>query len=145
MKYYIKSILILSFSFGLSWNRGKKDEFQIHTNYAASSDGNIFNVQFLKKSDTLFLSYFFYYDNGNYINAPADSLDYAGYFSEKNIKNNEINFNVKNYREYWRDSTRIFKLKLNFLSDSTLKWNINSAKYGIFDYLPNEMIFTSEK
>ena len=138
-------ILTFSISLGLSCMSNKHNNFKIQSTYTANKNSNEFRVQFIKKSDTLFMLYYFFYENGNYINAPDDSSDYAGFFLEKGIKNNGIIFTVKNYREYWRDSTRVFSLNLNFLSDSTFNWFIDSSKFGIFDYLPNEITFTSKK
>ena len=130
--------------FLISCNSNVKKEFQIQNNYFANTDGNSLKIHFAKSKDTVFLRYIFIYDNGNYLNAPNDSTDYAGYFLQKNLKNNKISFNVKDYREYWRDSSRIYKLNLTFLTDSTLKWLIDSSKYGILDYLPNRRIFSSK-
>lgn len=145
MKNCSTTILILVLIMLCSCKRTSKYQFDIHKIYTASRAKDTFEVHFLERADTVFLTYFFVYDNGNYINTPDDPSDYAGYFLKKDINSNTITFSIKNYREYWRDSSQVYDLKLTFLSDSTFEWKIDSNKYGIFNYLPNNIVFTAKE
>lgn len=127
-------VTLSALNFYCSYDR---DEVNICSKYSIETNEYTYELRFKDKGDTVFLSYLFVCDNGNYINAPDDSSDYAAFFLKRSITNRQVNLNVKDYREFWRDSTKVYNVDLNFPSDSTVTWYLDSTKYDIFDCLPN--------
>jgi hypothetical protein len=118
---------------------------QIGPLYTAKRDADSFVVRFHQKADTVFLYYFFTFQDGNYLNYPTDSSDYAGFFLYSNIKNGKAILPVKDYRQFWNDSSKIYDLTLEFRSDTAVRWYIDSVRYGILDYLPHNIIFHKKR
>jgi hypothetical protein len=86
-------------------------------------------------------------NNGELIDSELDSLDYAGFFKNENIVQNSVKFKIRDYiKDYPGPNEKgmidlIYDLKITFLSDSSLRWQIDRGKYGILPQLPNDMIF----
>jgi hypothetical protein len=120
------------------------NHFDFDSFYTTKRQGDSLVVKFHLKTDSVFLYYYFTFKNGNYLNYPLDSLDYAGVFVIDSIKKRQITLPVKDYRQYWNDSSRIYDVSLSFLSDTTFHWYIDSVRYGILDFLPHDVIFKKE-
>jgi hypothetical protein len=114
--------------------------------YTAKKQRDTFVVDFTRIADSVFLSYYFIFKDGNYLNFPTESLDnYAGFFTIDSVRNRRVTFPIKDYRQYWYDSSKVYDLTLNFLSDSTFHWYIDSIRYGILDFLPHDVIFLKKE
>lgn len=112
--------------------------------YTAHQQKDTFVVKFRHKGDTAFLSYCFIFGNGDYLNCPLDSSDYAGFLVGSKVSRGRVTLPIKDYRQYWNDPSKIYNVTLTFLPDSSMIWNIDTAKYGILDFLPMRIIFKRE-
>ena len=73
-------------------------------------------------------------EHGNYLNAREDSLDYAGNFNIKDIKNTKVKVRIKSYR----DEEDIYSVNLTFAdSGQKLIWDIDSSE--TVSYLPSSV------
>ncbi len=103
------------------------------TNYCYDDGYHTLQLTFIERQDTTFIYYLNVVDSGNYINGYYDlKEDYAGYFFTKNIQNNCIAFDVKNYR--FPDTK--YLLEITFNSDC-IYWVIRDE---LVSYLPSEVI-----
>ncbi len=94
-------------------------------------------ITFEKRRDTMFMSYMNIIDNGNYINGadPENDKDYAGYFLLNKVKNNEVQFRIKSYR----NENEQYLLALKFTENGKrCTWRI---KANAVSYLPKTAVF----
>lgn len=94
-------------------------------------------VNFDSKNDTVFMSYIVSCEK--FINSgKPDSIDYAGYFLQKNIINNQVILKIKNYR-YSGDETaendfKYTDVKLTFSKNfDTLYWKLLESSPYLLD------------
>lgn len=98
---------------------------------------NDMEINMKKIGDTVFISYLNVVENGKYINGSIDKNDFAGYFLYSELKNAEIDINIKNY--YLQNV--YYKVNLKFSSDSNIFfWEIKDK--GPVVYLPKMAKFT---
>lgn len=90
---------------------------------------NDMTLWFQVKQDSVFCYYCNVLDNGNYLNCPDDSIDYAGAFPLIELQDSIVQFRIKNYRydDYYRVSL-IFHSK-----GEGITWKVDS---GNVSYLP---------
>lgn len=131
MKYALICLLYICFSQGCMGQR--KNNF-LNKHYCGNSGGNDIEVFFKANDDTIFLFYVNAIDNGKYLNALADSTDYAGYFLLSKMKNLQTRLTIKSYRS----DDDLYPLVLKFSKNANeLSWNIDSS--GPVGFLPKKV------
>ncbi len=88
------------------------------------------------KGDSVYLYYCNVIDDGNFLNCPSDSTDFAGKFLLSKIQNNHIQVKIKNYRF---DKDELVNLRF---SNDYIYWNTKSNVVG---YLPRSAKFKLRK
>ncbi len=114
-----------------------KDKNNVRNHFCITNDKYNDMALILKgKKDTFFLLYRNILDNGKYINEYVDDNDYAGFFTLKSIKNNQVSFRIKNYRDEYHKYT----VRLTFMDDGKkCVWEILTKEP--VGYLPKNAIF----
>jgi len=99
---------------------------------------NDMTLWFHVKKDSVFCYYCNVLDNGNYLNCPDGSTDYAGSFPLIELQDSMVQFKIKNYRydDYYRVSL-IFHSK-----GDGITWKIDSGNVG---YLPKTAEFITRE
>lgn len=130
MKLKTVFILLLIFS---SISCSKKSVSLSGLTYYLSVDKyNEMSVWFKSSNDSIYFYYCNIIDNGQYLNCPYDSNDYADYFLINELKET-LNLKIKNYRD-----ENECDIVLTFSKDKdTLFWEIKSKVYS---YLPHKAI-----
>lgn len=97
----------------------------------------VLGVNFDRKNDTVFMSYIV--SSEKFINSGnPDSIDYAGYFLQKNIINNQVILKIKNYRYSWDETAendfKYADVKLTFSKNfDTLYWKLLESSPYLLD------------
>lgn len=99
---------------------------------------NDMSLWFKVKKDSAFFFYCNILEDGDYLNCPADSADYAGSFSLTEVRDSTLTLRIKNYRY---DDLYLVKLKF-YPSYKKIDWSVDSGSVG---YLPKTAAFISRE
>jgi hypothetical protein len=125
-------------------------QYVIQKEYDASSGNNAYEIVLDKSKDTIKVQYTFVLNHGKFselIDDAIDSSDYAGFFKTENIIQNSVKFKIRDYVSDYHspdekdEKYNSYDLNVTFLSDSSLKWHIDSSRYQPFWRLPTDMVF----
>lgn len=123
--------LFLLILFGIKCNAQKSNNSIFNSKYCFKKGDHELTVIFKTKRDTVFLYYYNIVANGNFLNGFDEQDDYAGSFVINNFRNNQVDFQIKSYRDV--DEKYLLNISIN-QGNGWIYWNINQK--SPVGYLP---------